>query len=509
MTKNFAGRVGPVLFALLAGVGSAVAVAQPADPATARPFGASRPIARQYIIMFKPGVADPAAEASNLMRGLGAAGQIRHVYTAAIQGFAATLPDSALAGLRNHPLVDLVEQDRTVSLSDVENQATWGLDRIDQADRPLDLLYHYNSTGAGVTAFIIDTGIRSDHVDFSGRVFPGYTAISDGRGTEDCNGHGTHVSGTVGGTTYGVAKQVALRPVRVLDCQGSGSYSGVIAGIDWVAGSTQRPAVANMSLGGSKSASLNAAVAGAVGKGVTMAVAAGNSTADACNYSPSSEPSAITVGATTSADSRASYSNYGSCVDIFAPGSSITSDWNTSSSATNTISGTSMATPHVTGAAALAAQANPTASPAAITSFLLANATANRISSVGSGSPNLLLYSLGGGAATEPAQQTVAVKSISGGTRTLHNGWQALATVAVGDPTNNFAAVANVTVSGSFSPGGSATCVTSSTGSCTLTSATLRQSMTSTVFSVSGLAGTNMVYQSSTNSASQILVSKP
>ena len=503
----------PLFCAALAGLWAPSAGAQAVEPQASHPFGPSSPIPGRYIVRFKPGVADPAAEAANLMGALGAGGQIHHVYTAAIKGFAATLPDSALAGLRNHPLVDVVEQDQTVSLSVelIQDQATWGLDRIDQLDRPLDTRYHYAElAGSGVTAFIIDTGIRADHLDFGvGRVLPGFTSIADGRDTADCNGHGTHVSGTVGGSTWGVAKRVALVPVRVLDCRGSGTWSGVIAGLDFVAGSTRRPAVANMSLGGGKSSSLNAAVAGTVGAGVTVVVAAGNSSADACNYSPASEPSAVTVAATTSNDARASYSNYGTCVDIFAPGSSITSAWYTSTSATNTISGTSMASPHVTGAAALVAAANPGASPAAIASFLVGKATPNRVGSAGSGSPNLLLYSLASGAVTEPVQQPVAVNSISTTADILRNGWRAHATVTVGDPAKQYAAVANVTVNGSFSPGGSVSCVTSSSGSCTLTSGRYNSSTASTVFSMTGLAGTNIDYQPGMNLSTQLLISKP
>ncbi|HWI80992.1 S8 family peptidase [Ramlibacter sp.] len=483
------------------------AAAQGLDPAT-HPFAPSHPIAGRYIVTFQRSLPDPAAQAAAIVRSAGAGAQLHHVYTAAIKGFAATLPDAALAALRQNPNVESVEQDQTVSLSAVENNATWGLDRIDQADRPLDLLYHYNDTAPAVTAFIIDTGIRSDHVEFTGRIFPGYTAINDGRGTEDCNGHGTHVSGTVGGTTWGVAKQVALRPVRVLDCRGSGTWSGVIAGVDWVAGSTQRPAVANMSLGGGKSSSVNAAVAGAVAAGVTMVVAAGNSTADACNYSPASEPSALTVGATTSADAQASYSNYGSCVDLYAPGSSITSAWNTSASATNTISGTSMATPHVTGAAALVSQANPTATPGAVAAFLVANATPDRIGALGAGSPNLLLYSLAGGTAAEPPQTAIAVKSLSGTSSRKGRNWRAQATVTVRD-VNTGAVVANVTVSGTFSPGGSASCVTAGTGACTATSGALGSTTASTVFGVTGLAGSNMVYDPTQNLAVQVTIGAP
>lgn len=489
---------------LLGGV--AGANAQPADPRPAHPFAQSHPIAGRYIVVFKRHIGNPAAEASNLVRGPGA--QLHHVYSTALKGFAATLPAAALAGIQNNPNVDYIEQDQTVSLAVEQVEATWGLDRIDQADRPLDLLYHYNSAGSGVNAYVIDTGIRPDHVEFSGRLSPGYTAINDGRGTTDCNGHGTHVAGTVGGTTWGVAKQVALTPVRVLDCRGSGTWSGVIAGVDWVAATTPRPAVGNMSLGGGKSTSVNAAVAGAVAKGVTMVVAAGNSNADACNYSPASEPSALTVGATTSGDARASYSNYGSCVDIFAPGSSITSAWHTSSSATNTISGTSMASPHMAGAVALVSQANPTASPAAVGGFLVTNATANRLSSVGAGSPNLLLYSLATGTATEPVPSQIAISSLTGSSSRHGKNWRAKVTAAVHD-VNTKAAMANVTVTGSFAPGGDASCVTATNGSCTLTSAWISLTTPATVFTLGSLSGSNITYDSSQNSASQITINKP
>lgn len=477
------------------------------QPAFSQPAPPSHPIPGRYIVTLDSG-ADPAAEAAAAVRGGGAGAQLHHVYTKAIRGFAATLPDAAVAALRRNPHVRAIEQDQTVSISDVENNATWGLDRIDQADRPLDLLYHYNGTGSGVTAFVIDTGIRPDHVEFTGRLAPGYTAIADGNGTQDCNGHGTHVAGTIGGTTWGVAKQVTLAPVRVLDCSGSGTYSGVIAGVDWVASTNQRPAVANMSLGGGFSSSVNSAVAGAVANGVTMVVAAGNSSADACNYSPASETSAITVGATTSADAQASYSNWGSCVDLYAPGSSITSAWYTSSTATNVLSGTSMATPHVTGAAALVAQANPTATPAAVAQFLVSHATPNRLASLGSGSPNLLVYSLGAGTASQPAPITIATQSLAGRGAKSGRNWRAQATATVRD-INSGAVVANVTVSGSFSPGGSASCVTGSTGACTLTSGTLGPSTPSTVFSVTNLAGSNMVYDATQNAAAQITIAKP
>jgi aqualysin 1 len=507
MATPFRSFFGPMLWASLALLGTSAATAQMPDPHATRPFGQSHPIPGNYIVVFKDSVADPSVEAANTVRGSG--GQLRHVYTAALKGFAAALPDGAVQAIRNNPMVDYIEQDQTVSLSQLESGATWGLDRIDQADRPLDTLYHFNYTGAGVTAFIIDTGIRADHAEFGGRVMSGYTPILDGRGTDDCDGHGTHVAGTVGGATWGVAKQVALRPVRVLDCRGSGSYSGVIAGVDWAANSGPRPAVANMSLGGGKSDAMNAAVAGAVAKGITMVVAAGNSNAEACNYSPAGEPSAITVGATTSGDARASYSNYGSCVDIFAPGSSITSAWNTSAIATNSISGTSMSSPHVTGAAALASEANPTASPAAIASFLMTRATANRITSAGGGSPNLLLYSLGTGTASEPPAPQIAVKAISGSSvRSGGKNWRAKASVTIHDY-NSLALMPNVTVTGSFAPGGSASCITSSSGNCTLSSGSISNTFSSSVFTIGNVSGANMSYSSGQNAAASIGIAKP
>ena len=315
------------------------------------------------------------------------------VFTHAINGYTADLTATQVARLAKDPAVDRIEPDRVVGIDATQSGATWGLDRIDQRQLPLNGLYTYAQTGAGVTAYIIDTGILPGHADFGGRVLSGYSAISDSYGSSDCNGHGTHVAGTVGGGTYGVAKGVSLVPVRVLSCSGSGSTTGVISGINWVIANhaAGTPAVANMSLGGGISASLDAAVQSGINDGVSFAVAAGNDGADACNASPARAPQAITVGATTSGDARATFSNYGTCVDVFAPGQGITSAWWTSISATNTISGTSMASPHVAGAAALLLAADPSATPATVTSRLLSNATSSVVSGVGTGSPNLLL----------------------------------------------------------------------------------------------------------------------
>ena len=331
--------------------------------------------------------------------------RVTHTYGSALNGFAAKLPAKALNGLRHNPNVKFIEPDKTVRTSGTETPATWGLDRIDQRALPLDNSYSYAQSGQGVTAYIIDTGINTAHREFSGRASSGYSAISDGRGSSDCNGHGTHVAGTVGGETYGVAQDVDLVAVRVLDCQGSGSTSGVIAGVDWVTAnhSSGAPAVANMSLGGGISSALDAAVANSISDGVTYALAAGNDSGqDACQGSPGRVAAGLTIGSSTSTDARSSFSNIGSCVDLFAPGSNITSAWHTSTTATNTISGTSMATPHVAGAAALHLEANPSASPANVASALIANSTTGALTNVGTNSPNRLLHTGTGGTNPDP-----------------------------------------------------------------------------------------------------------
>jgi subtilisin family serine protease len=288
--------------------------------------------------------------------------------------------------------VAFVEEDSVMEALVTQNNPPWGLDRIGQRDLPLNRTYSYTTTGAGVNAYIIDTGIRRTHTQFGGRAVVGFDAIGDGQNTNDCNGHGTHVSGTVGGSTYGVAKSVRLFAVRVLGCNGSGSTSGVIAGVDWVTANHISPAVANMSLGGGVSTALDTAVRNSIASGVTYAIAAGNSNTNAANASPARVAEAITVGATTMSDARSSFSNFGSVVDIFAPGSSILSASNASDTATATLSGTSMATPHVAGVVARFLQGNPGATPAQARNELVAQATLNHLSGIASGTANRLLF---------------------------------------------------------------------------------------------------------------------
>ena len=353
----------------------------------------------QYIVVLKDQTTGAAADkAKTRVRNRG--GKVQREYSRVLKGFSAKLTKDALAEVRSDPAVDYVEPDRVITLDATQNNATWGLDRIDQRTLPLSTTDSYDTTAPNVTAYIIDTGIRFSHSQFGGRAVTGYDAV-DGGSADDCNGHGTHVAGTVGGSTYGVAKGVSLVAVRVLNCSGSGSTSGVIAGINWVTANHAAKAVANMSLGGGASTALDTAVNNSIAAGVVYGVAAGNDNANACSGSPSRVPNAITVGATTSGDARASFSNYGSCVDIFAPGQSITSSWYTSDTATNTISGTSMATPHVVGAAAVYLETNRAASPAGVASAITANATTGVVTNPGTGSVNRLLYSPPG-TTTEP-----------------------------------------------------------------------------------------------------------
>lgn len=351
-------------------------------------------IKNQYIVILNKDVGSSNEFAQGIAKQHG--GKVLQTYDAVLKGFAIYLPDVAstafVEAMKKNPKVVSVENDTIMKIdATTQSNPDWGLDRIDQKNLPLDSAYSYLQTGSGTTAYIVDTGILSTHQQFSGRVLSGYTAISDGNGTSDCHGHGTHVAGTVGGSTYGVAKNVSLVPIRILGCDGSGASSNVIAGLDWILKNGKKPAVVNMSLGGEANASLDSAVENLFNNGYVMVVAAGNSNTDACSSSPARVSKAITVAATDSTDTRASYSNYGSCVDIFAPGSQINSSWIGSNTATKVLNGTSMATPHVAGVVAEMLQSTPTATPQTISTNLLNQASSNVVKNP-SGSPNRLLY---------------------------------------------------------------------------------------------------------------------
>jgi subtilisin family serine protease len=380
-------------FAAAAAVTVAIGAATPASAeGTVLNAGSANAVAGSFVVAFKDGT---TAQAQSMTAKYG--GQVRTTYNDALHGFAATMSDRQARRLAADPSVAFVEQDQVFTTqTDQANPPSWGLDRIDQRNLPLNNVYTFNTTASNVTAYIIDTGIRVTHQTFGGRAVFAFNAVGDGNNT-DCNGHGTHVAGTVGGSQYGVAKGVQLRAYKVLSCAGSGTTAQVVNGINRAAADhpAGQPAVGNMSLGGGVSTAIDNAVRGAITDGITMAIASGNSNANACNFSPARVTQAITVNATDRPDNRASFSNFGTCTDIFAPGVGITSAWMTSDTATNTISGTSMATPHVAGAAALYLAGHPTASPATVQSALIANSTANKVTSPGAGSPNRLLFTIG------------------------------------------------------------------------------------------------------------------
>ncbi|OJF09670.1 S8 family peptidase [Couchioplanes caeruleus] len=398
------GRRGVARLALTAGIATAAVVTGTAGTAIAAtpgalPLGTVRAAAHgaikdSYIVVLKAASAD-AAEVPSVSRSLARryGGEVLASYSTAVRGFQADMTALEARRLAANPAVEYVEQDATVRLADLGTQANpvWGLDRIDQTALPLSKSYTYRSA-SNVTAYVLDTGLRVGHSEFGGRASNGRDFIDNDAVAQDCNGHGTHVAGTIGGRTYGVAKDVKLVGVRVLDCGGSGSYSAIIAGVDWVTKNAVKPAVANMSIGGTVSSALNTAVARSIAAGVTYSVSAGNDNKNSCNYSPASAPDAITVGATDGADTRATFSNYGSCLDIFAPGVRITSASHSSDTGTAIMSGTSMAAPHVAGAAALAVAANPAWSPAQVRAALVDQASAGRVLNPGSGSVNKLLH---------------------------------------------------------------------------------------------------------------------
>ncbi len=396
------------LFALTcAALTAAAAVGTPASarPAEGMILAATSPtaIAGSYIVVLNDvTVSNVDTMATDLAARYSAT--VRTTWTHALRGFHANMSASQARRLAADPAVKYVEQDQTVSLIATQSPTpSWGLDRID-ARSGLDNSYTYPNDGTGVTAYIIDTGIRITHQDFAGAAVWGTNTTGDGNNT-DCHGHGTHVASTTGGNTYGVAKGVSLVAVKVLNCAGSGTTQGVIDGINYVtAQHTTGAAVANMSLGGSFSQANNDAVTASIADGVTYAIAAGNSNADACTFSPASTPNAITLGATQDNDARASFSNFGTCLDLFSPGVNITAAWGTGDTATNTISGTSMASPHAAGVAAIIKAANPSFTPMQVRDKMVADSTLNVVTSPGTGSPNRLLFVTG---TTQPPGTTL------------------------------------------------------------------------------------------------------
>ncbi|MEV4712175.1 S8 family serine peptidase [Micromonospora sp. NPDC049374] len=459
-----------------------VAAATPAMAAepvgTIRSAGGATAVEGSYIVVFKDSEVSRTAVGSSVDRLLRRhGGATARTYSAAVRGAELRVSARAAARIAADPAVAYVEQNHVVSLAGTQtNPPSWGLDRIDQRNLPLNSSYTYPNTATNVTSYVIDTGIRTTHSDFGGRATWGTNTV-DSNNT-DCNGHGTHVAGTVGGSAYGVAKATRLVAVKVLNCSGSGTNAGVIAGIDWVTANAVKPAVANMSLGGGANTSVDNAVINSINSGVTYAVAAGNGNAlgqrqNACNYSPARAAAAITVGATQSNDAAASFSNYGTCVDILAPGVSITSAWHTSNTATNTISGTSMASPHVAGVAALVLAATPSWTPQQVRDYLVNNATPNVISNVGTGTPNQLLYVVNGSTPPPTNDFSVSVSPTSG---SVTAGSSASATVSTAT-TNGSAQSVSLSASGlpsgataSFSPatvtsGGSSTLTISTSAS--------------------------------------------
>ncbi|MFI7237082.1 S8 family peptidase [Streptomyces cyaneofuscatus] len=399
------------VIATAAAVALATAGTLPATAAESAPegvilnAGAPGAVSDSYIVTLKDSAArSDSAQGKALAKKYGAS--IERTYRSALNGYAVEATAAEAKKFAADPAVASVSQNRTFTASATQNNPpSWGLDRIDQRNLPLDQRYTYpDKAGEGVTAYIIDTGVRISHSDFGGRAFNGYDAVDNDNVSQDGNGHGTHVAGTVAGTAYGVAKKAKIVGVRVLNNSGSGTTAGVVAGIDWVTANAVKPAVANMSLGGGADSVLDAAVRRSIASGVTYAVAAGNETTDASTKSPARVAEAITVGSTTNTDARSSFSNYGSIVDIFAPGSSITSSWHTGDSATNTISGTSMASPHVAGAAAIYLADNPGSTPAQVSAGLVAAATPGVVGSPGTGSPNRLLY-VGAGSTNPPGKK--------------------------------------------------------------------------------------------------------
>lgn len=386
----------------------------------------SNAVPNRYIVALDPvalrseDAVSPEETANRLSADFG--GRVEKVFNNALQGFTIEMNDRDAQALSRDPRVMMVEQDAYISINATQNNAPWGLDRVDQRNVQLNTSYNYVKTGSGVHVYVIDTGVRTSHVEFGGRATADYDSVYDGQNGQDCHGHGTHVAATIGGNNYGVAKSARIHAIRVLACNGIGTVSSAVEGIDWVTANHASPAVANMSMGSNASPLMDFAVQGSIDSGVTYVVAAGNSDANACDVSPARLPSAITVGASDQSDAKAAFSNHGPCVDLFAPGVGIVSAWAWNDYASFTANGTSMASPHVAGTVALFLEDNPTATPAQATQSLMGDATNVQVSPSNDGSPNLMVF-------TAPSGTTAADAIVSG--QVVRNDGRALKDIRV------------------------------------------------------------------------------
>lgn len=504
--RNVSIRLRDLLLAAVVMGAVGQSIAQPAGQAPSPLAKRGDVVPGKYIVVFTKGA--PGSWSADVLQG---GGTLHHSYSRAMHGFLASLSPSDLEKVRRHPLVAYVEEDRIVTSIDIQSGPVWNLDRIDQTNLLLDGFYSFDRKGTGAYAFVVDTGIYPEHPDFNGRALPGVSYVPF-EPPVDFNGHGTHAAGTIGSSTYGVAKQVALVPVKVLNRFGQGRLSDVLLGLDWIASQAQlRPAVVNMSLAGPFSQAVNDAVGGLVAGGVPVVVAAGNNSEDACAGSPASAPEAIVVGATGRDDTRAWFSNYGKCLTLFAPGVDVLSTWipvppqgSTAFSFDFPVvsdTGTSMAAPHVTGQVATLLQAFPQATPLWIRNNLVISASVDRLGDVGIGSPNRLLY-------TRAPVYGASVNSLNGRAVGAKNKWAATVNVSVYDAALTLP-IGGARVEGTFLPGGLASCVTTSTGNCSITAADLPRTTRLTTFTVQSISGWNLAYKSTLNAATQVKVLKP